>query len=612
MPPKKNADAKLVIKPKGSISKKVLIPEEDIAAIVRKALDNGPPSAIHIRREPKRKITDDSDIEILESPLASSPKKKQRNVPVHDAAAAPKLDDGKTASAILAALDAIKASPVDAPSSVPAALPTGRPVRQKVMSAKARESEAAALKLKTSRKSLVKVREEAAAAGDGLKGKGKPQPFPDLPDLGSASPASSDDDDSLPDVASLIRSVVPRRSGGVKLPISEDEADGEESASLGVPTKKNPFIDDEAGASDGLGDTLPSEDGEVEEDAASDAAASDDKPMSEKQESVSDGDVPGDISDADEDPDNVMQSSMQYGPLKSIYRGLCDIPQVCEVAPYIPPGGGDPDDLTTKRTPVERMIAAIREEEVPALLAGLTFMRYDGYVNMARMDMLDLTLEYGRIKTTDTKRPAVGIMLGLVTDCALISSVKFGYQQVETHRITIAPAPQEMRREQSMWGMLYEFEVIIGPTSKDGFSFSTLGEGRGARSCDSKASSAGPSTPKKGSSYAVTVKSPMAHGTSALGNPISFDRTVPMYDGRVGLGKEFLFRDADFKALPTWPRYKGNKCDIPNDYLVAVGYSLGTYAASNNSGTRYLSANVQLVIVLGTPRALAALLWVGC
>ncbi|KAF8153331.1 hypothetical protein B0H34DRAFT_861457 [Crassisporium funariophilum] len=112
------------LKPKSTISNKVLIPEEDIAVIVRKALDNRPPSAIHICRKPKRKTTDNSDIMILERPLASSPKKKQCKVPVCDAAApAPKLDDGKTALAILAALDAIKASPVDAPSSVPAALP---------------------------------------------------------------------------------------------------------------------------------------------------------------------------------------------------------------------------------------------------------------------------------------------------------------------------------------------------------------------------------------------------------------------------------------------------------------------------------------------------------
>ncbi|KAF8161428.1 hypothetical protein B0H34DRAFT_673371 [Crassisporium funariophilum] len=260
---------------------------------------------------------------ILESPLASLPKKKQCKVPVYDAAAAPELDNGETASAILVALDAIKASPVDAPSSVSAALPTGCPVKE------------------------------------------KPQPFPDLPDLGSASPASSGND-SLPDVASLIQLVVPRRSGGVKLPISKDRADEEESASLGVPTKKNPFINDEAGASNGLGNTLLSEDGEDKEDAASDAAASDNKPMSEKQESISDG-----------------------KSVRSIHKFLLGA-------------------VTQTTSPPNTL---------HALLAGLTFMCYDGYINMAWMDMLDLTLEYGRIKTTDTKRLAVWIMLGLVTDC---------------------------------------------------------------------------------------------------------------------------------------------------------------------------------------------------
>ena len=75
---------------------------------------------------------------------------------------------------------------------------------------------------------------------------------------------------------------------------------------------------------------------------------------------------------------------------------------------------------------------------------------------------------------------------------------------------------------------------------------------------------------------------------------------VPVYDGRARGGKPaFMFTDADFKRLPTWPLYKKGSSEIPVDSVVSVGYTLGTYK-STTSGT-VLSSNIQFVIVLATP-----------
>jgi hypothetical protein len=115
------------------------------------------------------------------------------------------------------------------------------------------------------------------------------------------------------------------------------------------------------------------------------------------------------------------------------------------------------------------------------LTAGLLFVSSDIYVNTARANPNLLIVDSARLKWKSTRKPAVGVMIGLVTECALItSSVMTGPRQnmYQTHRITIAPAPQEIRRDMSAWGQLFGFSTIKGPASELGIGFSTYGEGK--------------------------------------------------------------------------------------------------------------------------------------
>ena len=72
---------------------------------------------------------------------------------------------------------------------------------------------------------------------------------------------------------------------------------------------------------------------------------------------------------------------------------------------------------------------------------------------------------------------------------------------------------------------------------------------------------------------------------------------VPVYDGRPRNGRAaFMFNDSDFKRLPSWPLYhKGLISELPDEAVVSVGYTLGTYLGA--SGT-VVSSNLQFIILL--------------
>ena len=76
--------------------------------------------------------------------------------------------------------------------------------------------------------------------------------------------------------------------------------------------------------------------------------------------------------------------------------------------------------------------------------------------------------------------------------------------------------------------------------------------------------------------------------------------TVPIYDGRVKSGKPFTFTTQDFRDLTSWPLYKKGGRDLPEDAVVAVGYTMNTYN-SERTGAMVLSTNVQFVILLAVP-----------
>src|SRR6202041_2096229 len=64
----------------------------------------------------------------------------------------------------------------------------------------------------------------------------------------------------------------------------------------------------------------------------------------------------------------------------------------------------------------------------------------------------------------------VCIMLGTATESMLFQECPLPYP---VHKITIAPFKQEMRRDTSLWGLLFGFSIMAGSISDLGFSFLT-------------------------------------------------------------------------------------------------------------------------------------------
>ena len=145
------------------------------------------------------------------------------------------------------------------------------------------------------------------------------------------------------------------------------------------------------------------------------------------------------------------------------------------------------------------------------LLRGLMFVRSGRHVNTSRIDPTELFVDgesdtpgktaIGVMRLRDSKEIAVRIMLGMSTECALVEHTLIGgsTSPMMIHRITIAPFKQEMWHDTSVWGQLFEFDVIPGSVLEFGFSFST---------CTKKVASV-EGSPIKSSALLSSVKSPV-------------------------------------------------------------------------------------------------------
>jgi hypothetical protein len=116
-----------------------------------------------------------------------------------------------------------------------------------------------------------------------------------------------------------------------------------------------------------------------------------------------------------------------------------------------------------------------------SFLKALTFCQSNQYINTARIDPALLYVENSRLRIKDKKCLAVCIMSGTLTESYLVASSEAGprHSPYPIHKVTIAPLEQEMRRDASVWGNLFDFRVITGMMSPAGFAFATRGEGKG-------------------------------------------------------------------------------------------------------------------------------------
>lgn len=109
------------------------------------------------------------------------------------------------------------------------------------------------------------------------------------------------------------------------------------------------------------------------------------------------------------------------------------------------------------------------------------FCQNNQYINTARIDLTLLYVENSRLRIKDKKNLAICIMSGTLTESFLIAPSEAGprHSPYSIHKVTVAPLEQEMRRDTSVWGMLFNFHVITGMMSPAGFGFATRGEGKG-------------------------------------------------------------------------------------------------------------------------------------
>ena len=116
-----------------------------------------------------------------------------------------------------------------------------------------------------------------------------------------------------------------------------------------------------------------------------------------------------------------------------------------------------------------------------AFLKALLFVKSGQYVNTARVDPALLFVENSRLRIRDKKSLAVCIMSGTLTESFVVESCEAGPRTAPypIHKVTIAPLEQDWRRDISVWGMLFNFRVIVGMYSEAGFGFQTRGEGKG-------------------------------------------------------------------------------------------------------------------------------------
>lgn len=108
-------------------------------------------------------------------------------------------------------------------------------------------------------------------------------------------------------------------------------------------------------------------------------------------------------------------------------------------------------------------------------MKGLVFEKSGFFVNTSRIHPNVLTVESRRLKIAGTNNYAVGIMLGVATECFLVNESTAGSQfaSYPVRKITIVPFAQEMRRDTSLWGKLFSFRVVTGSVSSFGISFLT-------------------------------------------------------------------------------------------------------------------------------------------
>ena len=117
-----------------------------------------------------------------------------------------------------------------------------------------------------------------------------------------------------------------------------------------------------------------------------------------------------------------------------------------------------------------------------AVTHGLCFDSYNLFINCTWVCPSILKFNEYKVKIAASGQLAIGITIGLVTECCVVKSAYSGHPRFQylAHSITISGFGQEMRHEMSAWGQVIGFDTIPGFLSPMGLKFSSRGEGRGS------------------------------------------------------------------------------------------------------------------------------------
>ncbi|KAF8059876.1 hypothetical protein FPV67DRAFT_1784356 [Lyophyllum atratum] len=315
----------------------------------------------------------------------------------------------------------------------------------------------------------------------------------------------------------------------------------------------------------------------------------------------------------------VMDVELQDPLMEGAYAHLPLIKKRAFIEPY-----GYDKNLGSEPRPTIR-ISVLRKymstENLESLFRALLFDKHAFYVNLARADPSVLASSYRRITLKNGGAYATCLMNGVVPTCdlagpgVLAGSGNLDSEKYRQHRISIFPFQQEIVRDIGAIFQILQLPAtgVKGTYSKGGFAFVTRGEGKRA----AQSYAGGYAVPKEKPRPDLSAHSdlfavdavPTATsfaGSNATKTVLEYDDIIPIYDGRSETGRPFRFDPQDFKDLPTWRAYMNDRSDLPPLSVVTVGYSANwfTLDRTNPSAQKYLSTNVLFVVVLNTPSSL--------
>jgi hypothetical protein len=108
-------------------------------------------------------------------------------------------------------------------------------------------------------------------------------------------------------------------------------------------------------------------------------------------------------------------------------------------------------------------------------IRALLFTRSGMFINSARADPGLFYSDHGRLKLSSPNTVAVGVMTGVISECAIVAEGSIGAPESlrTVHKVTVAPFHQEIRRDTTLWGTVLGFYSISSAISLEGLAFTT-------------------------------------------------------------------------------------------------------------------------------------------